>query len=183
MRKFILQLSLILLFPYLIIFAVFCMYSGFLMATVFHNNALELLLFILIIYFFAFICTVLFVVTNLRKHKPAFEMTRISMIIKLIHIPAYIVIFLMGLLSLATIFTMGFGLVFLILNCMTIFLTGLIGASGIAQGKREEKLSKKSAVIHGILQFMFCVDVISAVIIHRRIKLLQKDSNHSEQSG
>ena len=171
MRKFILQLSLPILFPYLIIFAIICVFSGFLMESVFQNNAFVLLLFLFVVYFAALISTVFFIVTKLYKRQSALEMTKVSMVIKLIHIPAYVVIFIMGSFSFVAIFTIPFVLFFFIFDCMTIFLTGLIGASGIIQGVREEKVIKISAIIHGILQFMFCVDVISAVIIHRRIKL------------
>ena len=170
MRKLILQLSLTILFPYLIIFAIICIFSGFLMESVFYSNAIVLLLFLLVVYFAALISTVVTIAANLHRRRSALEMTRINMVIKLMHIPAYIVIFFMGLLSFITIFTAPFALFFFIFDCMTIFLTGLIGVGGIIQCVREEKVTTKSAVFHGILQFLFCVDVISAVIIHRRVR-------------
>ena len=171
MRKSFLLLSLTILFPYLVIFAIICVFSGFLMESVFQNNAITLLQFLFVVYFAALISTVIFIVANLHKQQSALGMARINMVIKLIHIPAYLVIFIMGLLSFVTIFTMPFALFFFLFDCMTIFLTGLIGASGILKGFREEKVSKESANIHGILQFLFCIDVISAIIIHRKIRL------------
>jgi len=93
-----------------------------------------------------------------------------NMVIKLVHIPAYVAIFILGFAFLLTIFTFVFSIFLFILDVMTIFLTGVIGLSGVIRGYFEKKLSMKSAVIHGILQFVFCVDVISAIIVYRKAK-------------
>jgi hypothetical protein len=69
-----------------------------------------------------------------------------------------------------TIFTMGITIVLMILDVMTIFLSGLVGLSGIIRGSIENKLSKKTAVIHSILQFIFCADIFSCIIVYRKVK-------------
>jgi cytochrome b561 len=107
---------------------------------------------------------------NLVKRRSAQEVAHINMIIKLLHIPAYIILFAMGLLGLITIFTAGISIVLMIMDCMTIFLTGLLGLGGIIRGLSENKLSKKESVIHAIFQFIFCVDIISSIIVYRRIR-------------
>ena len=172
MRKLFFQLLLTVLFPYLIVFSIFSIFSNSLREIVFRGigSPYVLLLIILVFYFAALVTTVIYLVRNLYKRQSALEMTKINMVIKLIHIPAYIFIFIVGLLCLLTIFTMLFTIAFFVFDCLAIFLTGLVGAGGIIQGAREEKITKKSAILHGILHFLFCVDVISAIIIYRRVK-------------
>ncbi|QQO10867.1 hypothetical protein [Breznakiella homolactica] len=88
--------------------------------------------------------------------------------IKLIQIPAYVLIFLAGLLLLSTIFTMGISVVLMVLDIMAVFLSGLIGLAGVIRGFLEKKISKKASVIHGFLQFIFCADVISSIILYKK---------------
>lgn len=168
--KRLLLLSPVILFPYFILFAVVCIFTGFLMESVFSNNALNLLFILLVIYIIALISSIAVFIASLVRKSDAKELLRVNMIIKLIHVPAYIIIFFMGLAGFITIFTVVISLALMILDVMTIFLTGLIGLGGVIKGFREQKLSLKSAIIHGILQFVFCADVFSAVIVYRRVK-------------
>jgi len=165
-----LPLLLIILFPYLIIFAVICIFTGFLMETIFQNNGLLLLFLLIFIYIIALICAIIVFIKIIIKKQNAQEILHINMVIKLIHIPAYIILFLMGMASLITIFTMGFGIAFFILDCLTIFLTGLIGLGGLIRSLIEKKISFKSVLFYGISQFIFCIDVISSIIIYRKVK-------------
>ena len=69
-----------------------------------------------------------------------------------------------------TIFTIGVTFILMILDGMTIILSGLIGISSIINGLRENKISLKQAVIHGVLQFIYCADVISSIVLYRTVK-------------
>lgn len=44
-------------------------------------------------------------------------------------------------------------------------LTGLIGVAAVVRCRSGHALSKKSSVVNGILQFVFCADVVSAVVV------------------
>jgi hypothetical protein len=169
-----LPLLLVIVFPYFIVFSLFCIFTGFLIETFFQNNGLLLLLALIIIYTIAMICSIMTFIISLVKKRSAQEVARINMIVKLLHIPAYIIIFIIGLFGLITIFTMAISIVLVIMDCMTIFLTGLIGLGGIIRGLGENKLSKKEAVIHAIFQFVFCADIISSIIVYRKIKAPNK---------
>ena len=98
-----------------------------------------------------------------------------NMVIKLVHIPAYVLIFVLGLAFMVTIFTFAITIILVIFDMMTIFMTGLIGLSGVIRACCEKKISIKSAIIHGILQFVFCLDVFSAVIAYRKVKKSSQD--------
>jgi len=140
------------------------------MEILFYNNSLFILLYLIIIYIAALICTTIFFIRNILLHRDFIEILKINMIVKIIQIPAYIVLFLLGMLFLITIFTMGISVVLLVFNGMAIFLTGLIGLSGIIRCFFEKKLSLKNTVMYAIFQFIFVIDVIFCIIIYRKMR-------------
>jgi hypothetical protein len=182
MSKYI-QFFLIALFPYLIVFALICMFKTYFMDTVFHNNIFSLLLILIVLYVVALGCAVTAFIASLAKESKILDVLRINIIIKLIHIPAYLFIFVVGLSSMITIFTSGISIVLVILDGMTIALSGLIGLGGVIKSLRENKIFIKAAIIHGILQFVFCVAIISSIVIYRTVKATEYDYKHNLQSS
>lgn len=170
MRRYF-QLLLVILFPYLVVLALVCIYKGYFMETVFHNNAYPFLIALIVLYVTALVCSVAVFINSLVKKWNAQELLCINMVIKLIHIPAYLLIFFIGLASLITIFTFAISIFLMFLDGMTILLSGLIGLGGVIRSLKENKLSKRAAVIHGILQFVFCADIISSIIIYKTVKI------------
>ena len=140
------------------------------MDTVFRNNGLYVLLSLFALFVAAFICSINIFITSILFKRSARELLHINMLIKIIHVPAYILIFFIGLFSLITIFTAGITVALIILDGLTILLTGLIGLAGIIRAFVENKLPKKTAIIHAVLQFVFCADVISSIVIYKKIK-------------
>jgi len=112
-------------------------------------------------------------IKGVTKKKKSLEILRFNMIIKLIHIPAYLLIFVVGLICSLGILTIGITIVLMILDGMTIILSGLIGLGGVISSLREDKLSIKKAVMHGILQFVYCADIISSIVIYRTVKAIE----------
>lgn len=167
------------LLPYLLVLALLCLFTGLLMDSVFQNNAIYLVLTLLIIYVITFFCSVAVFIISLVKKRKALDVLKKNMIIKLIHIPAYVFIFIIGLACMFTIFTAGITIVLMILDEMTIVISGLIGLGCIIRSLREDKISIKVAVINGILQFVFCADVISSIIIYRTVKATEYDNKHN----
>jgi hypothetical protein len=159
-----------LLFPYIILFSLICIFKNTLMEKIFHNNGLYLILLLIITYIIALFSSIIFCVKNILLKINSQKLLYINMIIKLIQIPAYILIFIFSLLCLLTIFTMGISIVLMIFDSMSILLTGIIGLAGIIRCLIENKLPKKTVIIYGILQFVFCVDIIASIIIYNKIK-------------
>ncbi len=85
-----------------------------------------------------------------------------SMAVKLVQIPAYAAWFILGV---AFFLFAGFALAFIV-DAMAILLSGLVGLAAVLRCRAEGKLERKAAVIHGILQFIFCADVFSAVWVY-----------------
>ena len=90
-----------------------------------------------------------------------------SMIIKLFHIQNYIVLFFgaifLFMIPLVTVMIWVF-------DVMSITLSGLVGLAAVLRCRVEGRLTTKAAIVNGILQFIFCADVISAIWVYRNTK-------------
>ena len=53
---------------------------------------------------------------------------------------------------------------------MTIALSGLVGLAAVLRCRMEGRLTARAAIVNGILQFVFCADVISAIWVYRNTK-------------
>ena len=102
----------------------------------------------------------------LRDHWTARELALSNMLIKLIHIPSYVVWFIIGV---AFVIFMGPVWAFII-DAMTIALSGLVGLIAAFCCKKEGSLTGQQTVLYGILQFIFVVDVISAIVLYCKAK-------------
>ena len=94
-----------------------------------------------------------------RKHWTARELALANMLIKLIHIPSYVIWFILGI---AMILFMGPVWAFL-MDAMTIALSGLVGVVAVLRCRAGGRLTTRAATVNGILQFVFCADVFSAI--------------------
>ncbi|MDF2905515.1 MAG: hypothetical protein K0R34_836 [Herbinix sp.] len=159
----------IVLFPYLIVFILISIFKGYFT----DDFLLFLLITLVVLYVVAIVCAIAGFMKGVTKKYQPQEILRINMMIKLLHIPAYLLIFVFGLLCTITIFTIGVTVVLMILDGMTIVLSGLVGLGGIIGSLREKKISTNKAVIHGILQFVYCADVISSIVMYRTVKASQ----------
>lgn len=169
MKKFVPTVSIV-LFPYAVAFVLYCIFSGFLMESVFQNNAYLCLLLLIIIWVIALICAVSICAVSLVRKWDFVELSRVNMLIKTISIPAYLFIFVFGLACMLTIFTFGISIVLLVLDAMAIVLSGLIGISAVKRSYDNKAISVKEMILYGILQFVFCVDVVVSIILFRKSK-------------
>ncbi len=168
--------AIVILFPYAIAFGIYCVFSGFLMDTVFDTNAYLLLFALGVFWLLALIATII-LCFSIRHSKCDFEeKCRINMLIKTIPIPAYLFIFGFGMIFMLTIFTFGISIILWILDMMAIVLSGLIGLTAIRHGYKSSVLSSKQALLHGILQFVFIADIISSINLLHKAKLLNKSN-------
>ena len=90
------------------------------------------------------------------------------MIVKLVHIQNYGMLFL-GAVGLGLLFP-AIAVLIWIVDVMTISLTGLIGLAAVLRCRADKRLTSKAALVNGILQFVFCADVFSAIWVYRDSK-------------
>jgi hypothetical protein len=164
----------VMVYPYIIILGLISIFSG---GELFHDDGMIMLLGVPIWGVIALILAIIISIIIKVKKVSAEKILRLNMMIKVVQIPAYIVIFFLGLACMITIFTMLVTILLIILDCLTILTTGIIGAASVARARKEKILSTGEAVAVGIFQFLFCADVISAVILYIGIAKKKKILN------
>lgn len=158
------------IFPYCVLFVMYCVFSGFLIDSLFEEQFFPLLLCLCVIWVLGLFLTALFLAVDARRKTPALTLARINMLVKLAHIPAYVVIFILGLSMMLTLFTMGISILLVVFDVMAIALSGLAGLVAVRRCRLQGLCSRRFAVLHGILQFVFCADVVSAIVVYRKAR-------------
>ncbi len=160
MKKYILVVF-IMLFPY---FSLILMFNG-----VVFDNIHECIVII-----FALIASIVYLICAIRNKWQAKSLALANMIVKLVHIPAYILTFLIGSSGLIFIKLIAITLLMFLFDCITISLSGIIALSAGVRARTENKISTVYMVIFCISSFVFCIDVISAVVLYIKLKRLTK---------
>ncbi len=99
------------------------------------------------------------------------DMAKLNMLIKLVHIPAYLFNFALGCAGLLlSIWGLGFIIVAVLADLFTIITTG-VNAIGLSIALSKEKVTGKGlAILYGILNFIYCADVAVAIIEFIQVK-------------
>ncbi len=107
----------------------------------------------------------------------AHETAKMNLAVKAWHIPAYIfhfVMFCVGMI--ASIWGIGFIMVAVIVDVLTIALSGINAISCAVKLKKDSIISKGTAIFFGIGSFIFCIDLIVAFIyVHKAKKQLKEN--------
>lgn len=162
MKKWILLLPCT-LFPYSLLIGLVCFLKGL-------GNVGEVFGFLPHLFLLSFACSIAFLILSISRKWDSEQICFCNMVVKAAQIPAYGLIFVLGLLSFSTLFTMGLSVFLLLFDLLSILLTGLIGVAGAARCRADGTISKRLAIWSGLLQFIFCIDVISAVVLFIRAK-------------
>ncbi len=120
-------------------------------------------------------CALVFLLNVLGEWDPKVT-ARNVMIAKLVQIPAYVTIFIFGVLFFIMPFTWGFVVLFIVVDCISVGLTGFVALSCTLSGCWSKKLKPWEATLFGIGNFLFVVDVVvvivNYVLIRKRSKAL-----------
>ena len=142
----------------------------FVMERVFNSNALVLiaifLIYAVVSFLLAFIC---FLICIIKKCDPL-VLAKTAMVIKLIQIPAYIGIFVLSILFIITIFTFGFAIALFIVDCLCLFVSGMLNVIAMFLSVKERYFKLGQCIPYIVFQFVFCADLISSVLFYRKLK-------------
>lgn len=148
------------LFPYLILFCMFCIFSGFLMEELFQGFAPVMLFYLAVWFIVALICNAIYIAISAVKKCDTTELLKTNMIVKIAQIPAYIAIFVLGVLCIMTIFTIGFTLFFIIFDLVSVFLSGTIGFGAVMTAKEKPP----QFILLALSQFVLCIDLPLSIV-------------------
>ena len=94
-----------------------------------------------------------------------------SMLIKLLHIQNYVTLFFGAALMAVIPFLLPIIVALAwVVDVLTIILSGAVGLAAVVRCRMEGRLTTKAAIVNGILQFIFCADVFSAIWVYRNSK-------------
>ena len=150
------------IFPYTVCL---CLGYGFI-AQSFSNTTIEIFgILALVTLALSLVCNFVYIFSTLRK--PAEELLKIAFIIKAVHIPTYILIFILCvLMGLMFFMTFPFILFLIFIDLVTLWISGMISVYSIAKSLKESGLCSKSLLIIAMVcQFFFCADIISLFVV------------------
>ncbi len=108
-----------------------------------------------------------------------------NMVIKLTAMPFFIIVFFVTtLLSGFLLFFAGiFWLIVWLVDVLIIALNGIFGATAVRRNYMEKRISFPMAILLGALQFVFCLDVISAIILFINAKIQKNEERRILKNG
>ena len=102
----------------------------------------------------------------IRGKYSAYQLAKMNLLVKGLQIPAYIFHFIIGLIGFVmSIWGIGFIILAVVVDFLTIALTGLNALGCAIRIKKENKASTVVSVFTGMYSFVFCIDVIIAVVL------------------
>ncbi len=157
----------VIIYPYLyvVILAVFLMFMNVLPSDDSDAAMLGLLIVAVIYNLYSFVIVIVNAVQCARGKMTAKQSARMNLIIKGIQIPAYIMHFILGFIGLAlSVWGIGFILWAILIDLLTILLTGISSIGCSIRMRKEGFLSTAAAILMGIGCFIYCVDVVIAIV-------------------
>lgn len=120
---------------------------------------------------YAVVIVIIYLVQAIRGKLDSKELTKLTMVIKLVQIPAYIIHFMLGLVGLIlSIWGIGFIIWAILIDLLSIFLSGLVGMSAGISCYKEKTLSGGAAFLYSLLSFIYCIDVVSSIVFFCKVR-------------
>ena len=128
------------------------------------------------------LCVVSFI-CSIKNKWDSVSLAKTAMIIKLIHIPAYIAIFALSIGFVLSIWLIG--AVFLMVFCdyVTLIMSSSLSIASVVNAKKENKLTFGNSVWLTVSQLIFCVDVVMAIVIYNRLRKTPAEESVLENIG
>lgn len=169
MKKYILPLLLV-IFPYLYFVSMFKLFDG--SASRFAILAIVYLAIAVFIYLPN--CVNAFLI---QKKLTTYESVKLDFLVKLCLIPYYILFFMLSVVFVSLTFLFGglfIAILFWLMDVALLVPSSLYGAAALAKAKKEGLITGKQQVLHTILHFLFCLDVVSAAVVFVKIRKIHK---------
>lgn len=100
-----------------------------------------------------------------KKRYSAYEAAKMNLAVKCWQIPAYIFHYLLGLAGLfMSIWGIGIILFVLVIDLLTIALTGIHSIGCTIRMKKDGILSPRTAFFTGVGSFIYCADIVIAIV-------------------
>jgi hypothetical protein len=114
------------------------------------------------IYIIALITSIKILINSKKNNWNAHALLRSNMIIKLCHIPYYVVVFYVGM----ALFLFAGPILAFIYDCLVMLTSGIVGLAALLRARKEEKINTSLMLIFAVTQFLFCIDVPIAIVMY-----------------
>lgn len=155
-------------------------YLFFLLAYLFADADASWLIAYMLFTVAVYICNIIYA-WQYKDEKEISHLAFWNMLIKLIHIPFYLFIFCLGILSVliavvpAFIFLTPFLVILLFLIDVCLMITSsMYGISALSRAAKQNKLSKAFLIVNMILHLFFLADIISSIIVFVKLRNKRK---------
>lgn len=166
MKKYLKILPLI-LYPYAyLIWLVIYFFAFGMLEEKYYETILDVLFVVFIVFnLYVGVITIYNAVITSRNRYTAYEVAKMNLAVKAWQIPAYIFHFIMGVLGLLMgIWGIAFLLIAITVDVITIALTGINAIGCAIKMKKDGVVNTAVAVLMAIGSFVFCLDVIVAIV-------------------
>ena len=171
----------VILYPYayMIWFAFLCVGSEALEKVMESEKIGAAAIIIGILYQFVVLADVIYTaVTTAVNQYTAFDVAKLNLVIKAWQIPAYLLHFVLGVAgSLMSVWGIGIVLFAIVIDLITILLTGSCAIGCVIKMKKQNVLTTPLAVLAAIGSFVYCVDVVVAIVLVCVAKKISAEDN------
>ena len=110
-------------------------------------------------------------IINAHKMVPAKNLATINMVIKLVHIPAFILHFIIGIFSsLLSVWGLGFLIAVVVIDLFTIIISGTQSVMAIISLCKQKTIPKWMAITCAIFSYIYCIDVAIAIFLNAKVR-------------
>ncbi len=177
-----------LLLPYLALFVLSTIFFstrvsffGYIVESIFDSNGLLLIAVFTLCCVGTALLSLLCFAISIYKRWDALSLAKAVMTVKLLQIPAYLLIFALGVLFALGILTIPFSIGLFLFDCLSLFSTSITAISAAVNSVKQGIFKYDDVLLIIILQFFFCADVVSSVILY--VKLKKAGSSASTESA
>ena len=122
-----------------------------------------------------FVTTIGYIIRAVRKgytysSNEALALAKTQMIMRLVQIPAYVLVFFMGVMGMFLIFTIGISLALFLFDIISITVTGIASVAVYSILADLKMISKKQKLLYSIGGFIYVLDVIAAFLCYKKVK-------------
>ena len=95
----------------------------------------------------------------------------LNLVLKYIQIPGYTINFVIGFIGLCMgLWGIGIVLFILIVDAISIALTGIVSIGCMIKLKKEGALTTSQMIIYTIFSFIYCLDILFAILAYRNAR-------------
>lgn len=177
--------ALIVLIPYLsLLTSITIIYSTrnpvfeFVMENIFNGQGFFLVGTLFLYCAFATVVSMAYTVKSVIDNWDALAFTKTVLTMKLLQIPAYILNFIWGIILTITLFTIPFSIGLFFFECFALLSTGLLLSAAVINATRQGAFKVKEVLWVIVMQFVFFVDVIAAVIFYGKLKRMAEENEN-----